>query len=175
MALSKIQSESINLADTFAFSGTVSGAGKIGQVVSTTKTDTTTINSQTFTTISGLSLNITPSASSSKILLIMNVSGAGDMTAFRFLRDSTAIGVGDAASSRIQVTASSPFTNDNKMFEIGMNFLDSPNSTSQLTFVVQSRNLNSSNSAKIGQSVADTDNNQHPRTISTLTAMEILA
>ena len=27
MALSKIQSESINLADTFAFSGTVSGAG----------------------------------------------------------------------------------------------------------------------------------------------------
>ena len=27
MALSKIQSESINLADTFAFTGTVSGAG----------------------------------------------------------------------------------------------------------------------------------------------------
>jgi len=28
MALSKIQSESINLADTFAFTGTVSGAGR---------------------------------------------------------------------------------------------------------------------------------------------------
>ena len=29
MAISKIQSESINLADTFAFTGSVSGAGKI--------------------------------------------------------------------------------------------------------------------------------------------------
>ena len=29
MAISKIQSESMNLADTFAFTGTVSGAGKI--------------------------------------------------------------------------------------------------------------------------------------------------
>ena len=39
MALSKIQSESINLADTFAFSGTVSGAGtlvKTGSLTSTT-------------------------------------------------------------------------------------------------------------------------------------------
>jgi len=32
MALSKIQSESINLADTFAFTGTVSGAGSEGLV-----------------------------------------------------------------------------------------------------------------------------------------------
>ena len=29
MAISKIQSESMNLADTFAFTGNVSGAGKI--------------------------------------------------------------------------------------------------------------------------------------------------
>ena len=29
MAISKIQSESINLADTFAFTGTVTGAGEI--------------------------------------------------------------------------------------------------------------------------------------------------
>jgi hypothetical protein len=153
----------------------IGGVGKLGQVIQAVKTDTTTINSQTFTTISGLSLNITPTATSSKILLMMSVTGAGDMSAFRFLRDSTPIGIGDSAGSRPQVTASSPFTNDNKMFEIGMNFLDSPNSTSQLTFVVQSRNLNSGNNAKIGQSVTDTDNNQHPRTISTLTAMEVLA
>jgi hypothetical protein len=35
MALSKIQAESMNLADTYAFTGTVSGAGKILQLVST--------------------------------------------------------------------------------------------------------------------------------------------
>ena len=33
MAIDKIQAESINLADTFAFTGTVSGAGKVLQVV----------------------------------------------------------------------------------------------------------------------------------------------
>ena len=38
MPLSKIQAESMNLADTYAFTGTVSGAGggKIGQIISAT-------------------------------------------------------------------------------------------------------------------------------------------
>ena len=166
MALSKIITNSI--ADSVAF-------GKFGQIVQAVKTDTATINSQTFATITGLSLNITPSASSSKILLIMNVTGAGDQSAFRILRGSTAIGIGDAASSRIQVTAGSPDTNDNKMFEVGMTFLDSPSTTSETTFLVQSRNLNSGNNMRINRSVDDTDNSQHPRTISTLTAIEVLA
>jgi len=166
MALSKIITNSI--ADSVAF-------GKFGQIVQAVKTDTATINSQTFATITGLSLNITPSASSSKILLIMNVTGAGDQSAFRILRGSTAIGVGASASSRIQVTAGSPSTNDNKMFEVGMTFLDSPSTTSETTFLVQSRNLNSSHNMRINRTADDTDNSQHPRTISTLTAIEVLA
>jgi len=40
MALSKIQAESINLADTFAFTGTVSGAGDIQKFSSSTTTQT---------------------------------------------------------------------------------------------------------------------------------------
>ena len=39
MALSKIQAESMNLADTFAFTGTVSGAGDLALGVSQTWTD----------------------------------------------------------------------------------------------------------------------------------------
>jgi len=172
MALIKLNNQSIS-----AVSALPSGidTGKVAQAVQVVKTDTTTINSQTFATITGLSLNITPSASNSKILLVMNITGAGDQSAFRFLRGSTAIGVGASASSRIQVTAGSPSTNDNKMFEVGMNFLDSPSTTSETTFLVQSRNLNSSHNMKINRSVDDTDNSQHPRTISTLTAIEILA
>ena len=48
MALSKIQSESINLADTFAFSGTVSGAGtliKTGSLTSTTNAGSYSLDS----------------------------------------------------------------------------------------------------------------------------------
>ena len=40
MALSKIQAESINLADTFAFTGSVSGAGDIQKFSSSTTTQT---------------------------------------------------------------------------------------------------------------------------------------
>jgi len=172
MALIKLNNQSIS-----AVSALPSGidTGRVAQLVQAVKTDTANITSQTFATITGLSLNITPSASSSKILLIMNVTGAGNQSAFRFLRGSTAIGIGDADGSRIQVTAGGPDTNDNKMFEVGMTFLDSPSTTSETTFLVQTRILNSGNTTRINRSNDDTDNSQHPRTISTLTAMEILA
>ena len=71
MALSKIQAESMNLADTFAFSGTVSGAGggKVLQVKqSVIPKGTITTSSASFTSI-GHSLAITPSATSSRILI----------------------------------------------------------------------------------------------------------
>lgn len=48
MALSKIQSESINLADTFAFTGTVSGAGSEGLVHLETQETTTAVASIKF-------------------------------------------------------------------------------------------------------------------------------
>ena len=50
--------------------GLVSGAsGGVIQVKSTTKTDTFTTNSTSFTDITGLSVSITPTISDSKILV----------------------------------------------------------------------------------------------------------
>ena len=46
MPLSKIQSESINLADTFAFTGTITGAGDMQKVSSSTATQTGLTNLQ---------------------------------------------------------------------------------------------------------------------------------
>ena len=43
-----------------------SGFGKIAQVLQTTKTDTASISSSTFAQISGFSVSITPSATTSK-------------------------------------------------------------------------------------------------------------
>jgi hypothetical protein len=54
MALSKIQSESVNLADDFAFTGTVSGAGK-----DWTKTAQTTTSGAATFTISGIPSDVT--------------------------------------------------------------------------------------------------------------------
>jgi len=54
MVLSKIQAESMNLADTYAFSGTVSGAGAIGQ--GQTRSQPTRAFGTTYTNTTGRSI-----------------------------------------------------------------------------------------------------------------------
>mgnify|MGYP006000764383 CR=1 FL=1 len=52
MAITKIQSESLNLADTYAFTGTVTGAGESNTpIVRVTKSSAQTISYNTYTTI----------------------------------------------------------------------------------------------------------------------------
>ena len=51
MALTKIQAEGVNLADTFAFTGTVSGAGSLEKVSGTTSTGTAQATDLTALTI----------------------------------------------------------------------------------------------------------------------------
>ena len=95
MALSKIQAESMNLADTFAFTGTVSGAGKILQIQTGTKSGSNATDSSGSFIDSGLSVTITPSSSSNKVLLIASCTSQNDAvgggTYMRFLRGSTTI------------------------------------------------------------------------------------
>ena len=67
-------------------------AGHILQVVSATKTDTQVISSSSFVDITGLSATITPSSSSNKIFVSVNVSFSGAQNAyvaFQILRCST--------------------------------------------------------------------------------------
>ena len=74
---------------------TAAGFGKVGQVLQTVKTDTFTSTSTSFTDITGLSVSITPSSTSSKILVMAHVMGHGQNAAnhglFRLLRDSTVV------------------------------------------------------------------------------------
>ena len=70
MALSVIQSESINLADNFAFTGTVTGAGAAGF----TKTAQTTTNGAATYTISGIP------AGTSEIIVFGNAVDRGTST-----------------------------------------------------------------------------------------------
>ena len=120
-------------------------SGSIIQVVQAVKTDTASTNSATFADISGLSVSITPTSTSNKILVTCNLFVSGVMNSFggfRVLRDSTAIGLGTAGTgsqtnvsmSTVAVNASSSaYGLTNASFE----FLDSPSSTSSLTYKVQ--------------------------------------
>jgi hypothetical protein len=152
------------------------GGGKVLQVISTTKTDAFTSTSTSFTDITGLSVSITPTASTSKIMVFYNVTGSGDVgvntSSIRLVRGSTAINIGDAAGSR------TPATNgifEGEVTAIGnasTNFLDAPATTSATTYKVQVRCNNGGNSF-INRSENDSDQGQNNRTTSTITVMEI--
>ena len=119
------------------------GTGKILQVVQTFKTDSTSQSgnsSTTFYDISGMSVSITPSSSSNKVLVMWTAqlassgaSGRGNI--IRLLRDSTEIGSGTGGSSTNgqvyhRTVQYNPETKN-------MMYLDSPNTTSATTYKLQ--------------------------------------
>ena len=154
-------------------------AGGIIQVKSTTKTDTFTTNSTSFTDITGLSVSITPTRSDSKILVMMhvNLGHTNYVSGFvRLVRDSTAISVGDAAGSRIACSvAMSDDPNDDDINCYSVTFLDSPSTTSATTYKVQLSTEASGNTGDVfvNRSGEDTNNNQHSRVTSSITVMEV--
>jgi len=155
-------------------------SGKLLQVVQAVKTDTFTSTSTSFADITGLSVSITPSASTSKILVSYSVVGASSATTsnsiacIRLMRGATAIGVGDSAGSRQQATGSISTRETNAAtinFTSAGSFLDSPATTSATTYKVQG--ITGAGTFYINRMEGDTDAASHYRTISTITVMEI--
>ena len=173
-------SGNVTVAGTVTANGAVLGAGggKIGQVLQTVKTDTfSSTTADSFTDITGMTVAITPSATNSKILILGNInSGAGSNAHIRLLRDSTAICVGGASSSRSQVTGSAARNagSNHSMVNNGISFLDSPSSTSELIYKFQFLLYNST-TFYLNRSYNDEDALYGGRSASTITVMEILA
>jgi hypothetical protein len=155
-----------------------SSAGKVLQVVSTTKTDTFTTGSTSFTDITGLSVSITPTSASSKILVMYSLThgtNAGSFPMIRLVRGSTAIAVGDASGSRTPVTSLSwSGGGTNVMNMQSMNFLDSPSTTSSTTYKLQIYS-DGGQTHYINRNARDDDGSYESRAVSTITVMEIAA
>jgi hypothetical protein len=114
-------------------------AGSVLQVVSTTKTDQFTM-SGAYADITGLSATITPTSTSSKILVFYSVlvgnTGADSRTSTRLLRDSTPVSVATVGSADTAFF----FTGITRNFTVGVlagSFLDSPNSTASTVYKMQ--------------------------------------
>ena len=165
------------IGDGLATSGLPAGA--VLQVVSTPKTDTFSTSSTSFTDITGLSVNITPTSTSSKVLVFMDckIASANNVTAFvRIMRGSTVIYVGDDAGDRISATmGNSDDPSDQFAFQMSGMFLDSPSTTSQVAYKIQISSEGSGNTGTVflNRSQADTDNNQQGRYASSITVWEI--
>jgi len=161
---------------------TNSSVGKTLQVLSTSKTDTFSTTSQSYTDVTGLSVSITPSSSSNKIFIILDIKvGAGhEDAAFagRLMRDSTAIYIGDASSSRTQASFGTSRQSGNAGYDVLQDrqavFLDSPSTTSAITYKVQIMG-NNGRYTYVNRTHDDSDDDDTPRTASSITVMEVAA
>jgi len=159
-------------------------SGTVLQVVTAEKTDAETISAtlNTYTDVPDLSLSITPRSTTSRIFLLgqISYSGAGYISyfSFRFLRDSTAVGVGDASGSRTPGNSGflqSQSADNGAILTLPLQAIDSPASTSALTYKLQLRQQfgSGTQTININRSTSDSDGTGTHRNISMLTAMEI--
>ena len=161
--------------------------GKILRVVNTVKTDTFSTASQSYTVVTGLTATITPRFNDSKILIIASVHFSEDAqaesAAFALGKDGSVIDafLGAAAGNRPRAAMhgfpsdGAATTVENGMFSSTVTCLDSPASTSQITYSVMMRTANGG-LMYVNRTKEDRDSaNYDPRTISTLTLMEIAA
>jgi len=150
------------------------GAFRIIQVVQTTKTDTFTGTSTSLADITGMSVAITPTDSTSKVLIVSNISFNGNngiVYGIQLLRGSTAIAQGDTAGTRPRRTLGGTITAE-ALANVGISWLDSPATTSATTYKLQYSV--SSGSFFINRTLTDTDPT-YPRVVSTITAFEVSA
>jgi len=155
-------------------------AGHILQVKQSTFADDAATNSDNWQDIP-LSVAITPSSTSSKILVQANIwIGVNDNgqygTFVQVLRGSTQINMGNAEGSRPRVMgAAYSDDHDYDIWNVTCNYLDSPNTTSATTYKAQFRSGWANHEAYINRSGHDGNNAGGARTMSTITVMEVSA
>jgi len=161
------------------------GGGGIIQVKSVTKTNTFGSDSETFTDITGLSVTITPKFNTSKMLIMYSGCASQEssnrMGHVRLVRvvggtTSTDIFIGDAGESN-QARASSTFGSSQQYMGNAFNgtFMDSPATTSAVTYKLQVAAGDQGYEIKIGQTRDNSNEFSRARTPSSITVMEVSA
>ena len=123
-------------------SGSVSSVGKVLQVQSAFKSDTDSTSSTSDVAISGLSLTLTPASTSSKVLVQFAVGTAGNnasshffFTVYRSIGGGSYSAIGQGTGGGSYNYASSDHSSSNNYYGAMANsFLDSPNTTSEITY-----------------------------------------
>ena len=136
------------------FPSTISGvsavqqySGRVLQVIQAVKTDTFSSSSATFGDVTGLTVSITPTSSSNKILIsgVMQTSSlSNDMWKMRIAKNGTAIFVGDTVSGATSALSqfyyySATNVNNWTTVPVPVYYLDSPDTTSSVTYSWQIR------------------------------------
>jgi hypothetical protein len=151
-------------------------------VVQAVKTDTSSTSSSTFSTISGLSVTITPSTDTSRILLLAQVNlshsesgGNPSLTRIRLSGGNAATYIGGTDGNRSTVAAALSsyidLPNNFALFSTPVIFLDSPGTASAVTYELQFSR--SAGTAYVNRSSVDANESRFARGASSLTAIEV--
>jgi hypothetical protein len=156
-------------------------SGTVLQAQSAIKTDTQSSAAAGDTAISGLSVSITPRFASSKILIMYSVnydstrgnSGGG----FRIFRNGSHLTGASGASAGNRYTVNADFGANYNADQSGMHrsgqMLDSPNTTSTLTYALYVYQDSSSYTTYINRARTDGNEGDDGRFASTITVLEI--
>ncbi len=172
MSIQQIKSGSIASVASSALIGQVPDAnapsGSVIQVVQATTTTVTSTTSASYADVTGLAASITPTSASSKILVLVdyNIYAQASDTSragIRLLRDATTV-ITDDGAHIVGTNA-----NVNVVTRSALNYLDSPSTTSSVTYKVQVARLTS---AGTSYAISLPSGSGRPATI---TLMEIAA
>ena len=167
--MSKTQIPTGGIADDAVTAAKATGFGKVGQVVQAS-TSTAVNVASTSVADTGLTVNITPTATTSKVLVQVNQNILTDIdtelgnSKIKLLRDSTTAIDFTANIARIEAGSVSAVKFGNLTT---FSFLDSPSTTSETTYKTQGAISSTSNNG-----TARFQNSSVP---SVITVMEILA
>jgi hypothetical protein len=165
---------------TITNSGTATGfgGGKVLQVVQSVATTAFSTTSSSLVDITGMSATITPSSASSKILITtiipFNDNNNTGYPRFVLLRDSTQINLGASAGSATRDSMAAIRGDSSATITLEATtscFLDSPNTTSAITYKWQT-SVFSSRTAFFFVPASTVDANAHTAS-GTITLMEI--
>lgn len=157
--------------------------GSVLQVVSVTKTDTYSASVATggySGDVTGLSASITPTSSSSKILIFVNLTGgitAGIYNFAIYKNGSQLSGaIGTSAGSRLLITSSAANGGTGSQEGASFNYLDSPSTTSSTSYTVRlGHDTGATQTIYINQSKDDANAGYANRGASTITLLEVSA
>ena len=163
------------------------GGGLI-QTVSTAKTNTFSTNSTSFTDITGFNATITPTSSSNKILVLVNLVYGGHTNLYGFGRlvrtisggSATPTSIGDSGGGvRIRASLALQMTNNSnqeyKNKTASLSFLDSPNTTTSTNYKLQCQTNNGGRDVYINRPLNDDNGDYIGRYSSSITLMEVIA
>ena len=158
------------------------GFGKVGQIVQGTLTATFVTSSTSYVDITGLSATITPSSTTSKVLLIAQIAVGGASTQtgnYRFTGGNSDTYVGAASGNKTQAVFGGIETmSASAVGGLMMMYVDSPATTSAVTYKAQVMvGSASAGTVRINLSSTDTSNdtNDRVRGASSLVAIEVAA